>query len=103
MEILYSDLRIYPECRSSSLYKIVTTQTFVRMVLQALGILQEQLRYSRQKASGRVAHLASVWGKFEWGKFEERVEDESHKMPDGSVLNQEKKGEQQNKFPHKAP
>lgn len=43
MEILCINLSSNPEGRSSSSHKFVTIQTFSMMVLQALGVLQEQL------------------------------------------------------------
>lgn len=43
MEILCISLRSNPEGKSSPSHKVVTKQPFAMVVLQVLGVLQEQL------------------------------------------------------------
>lgn len=99
IEILYSNLKSYPECRSSSSYKTVATQPVAKTALQALRILQEQLWYSRHEKQIGGDLISLQISPIQKNRLKMKVIEKK----DCSELNQVKKGEQKNKLQHKLP
>lgn len=99
IEILYSNLKSYPERSCSSSYRIVATQPFAKTALQALRILQEQLWYSRheKQIGGDLISLQI------YSIQKNRLKMKVIEKKDCSELNQVKKGEQENKPQNKLP